>query len=287
MRHEQPDGAELGGAYTDVLNWYWNDYLRQSYPSTAALREAWGASTPAGPSLLPAEWRPLEIHAGAQASLAVSGGVARVTVANGSNTVILKKTGFSLQEGQTYAASVEIRADQPCTVYWDVKQDVSPWRTAASRNLSVTTEWQRFTLAVTPAFSMDAIGRFGLSLAACPAPVEVRNESLAEPGIRGLHPDESLEAESVARPGAAENSAPARLDDYLRFLALRDRVYLESLAAPVRARPHRGPVQLAHPRVEARERVGDSEGGECVGYGTTAAVPDAANDEQPRAQENP
>jgi hypothetical protein len=226
--------AELGGDYVHVFNWYWNDYLRRQYATTAALREAWGASTPDGASLLPAEWRPLEIHPGAQASLTVAGGVARVHVTNGASTVILKKVGFSVEEGKTYAAEVEIRADVPCSVYWDVKQDVSPWRTAASRTISVTTEWQKFRMGVTPQFGMDGIGRFGLSLAGCPAAVEVRGEGLVEPGLRGLAGGEELTAENIARPGAEENSTEARLNDYLRFLAGRDRVYLETLAAPVR-----------------------------------------------------
>lgn len=226
--------AELGGAYEHVLNWYWNDFLRRRYETTSALGEAWGASTPDGDSLLPAEWRPLEIHAGAQASLTLAGGVARVQVTNGTNTVILKKVGFSVEEGKTYAAEVEIRADQPCSVYWDIKQDVSPWRTAASRTISVTTEWQKFRMGVTPLFGMEGIGRFGLSLAGCPAAVEVRGERLVEPGLRGLAAGENLESENVARPTAAENSAESRLNDYLRFLAERDRVYLETLAAPVR-----------------------------------------------------
>lgn len=226
--------AELGGAYTDVLNWYWNDSLRRRYGSTAAVREAWGASTPDGDSLLPAEWRPLEIHSGAQASLAVSGGVARVTVTNGSNTVILKKTGFSLREGQTYAAELEIRADQPCAVYWDVKQDVSPWSTVIGRNLNVTAEWQTFRMGVTPRFALEGDGRFGISLAGCSAPVEVRGERLVEPGIRGLAADEEIESENIARPTGGENSSEARLKDYLRFLAGRDRIYLETLAGPVR-----------------------------------------------------
>ena len=64
--------------------------------------------------------------------------VAMVRVTRGGAAVILKQVGFSIATDRSYIAEVEMRADLPAgasrNVYWDLKQDVSPWSTITSRN---------------------------------------------------------------------------------------------------------------------------------------------------------
>jgi hypothetical protein len=53
-------------------------------------------------------------------------------------------------------------------------------------------------------------------------------------GRRGLGEGESLEAANIARVGQDETGTAARLDDYLLFLAARDKEYLDTMLAAVR-----------------------------------------------------
>ncbi len=226
------------GEYKTSLHSSWNRYLRARYASNDDLRAAWGPSTPEGPDILPSTWRPLEIHAPAAATLTtLDDGTVRVLVAtaapSGAPTVILKKTGFSATAQQPYVAEVEIRADLPAgqsrNIYWDIKQDVSPWTTAIGKNIAVTSQWQRVRMPLTPSFSMDSIGRFGLSLEKCEAAIYVRNARLSTGGQRGADPSDDLDAANIALPSSSENTTTARINDYLDFLAFLDRDYNQVL----------------------------------------------------------
>jgi len=76
--------------------------------------------------------------------------------------VILKQVGFSISTERPYLAQVEMRADLPDgasrSIYWDIKQDASPYRTLKGKTVSVTNQWQTFTMAITPTFAMDGSG---------------------------------------------------------------------------------------------------------------------------------
>ena len=234
----------LLGDYQTEFQRQWNWFLREKYQSTDALRSAWGPGDPPGPQLLSSDanaWR-LEVHAPAQATLEIVGGdpqTVRVTVERGGAPVILKQVGFSITTERPYLAEVEMRADLPegasRNVYWDIKQDVSPYRTLASKTVSVTNQWQKFTMAITPAFAMDGIGRFGLSVENVEFPIYVRNWSLAQAARRGLNGDETIEDATVALVGENEASTVPRVNDYLLFLANRDAHYFRTILRAVRA----------------------------------------------------
>ncbi len=165
-------------------------------------------------------------------------GTAVVTVQSGGAPVILKQVGFSVESAAPYLVSVEIRADLPDgqtrNVNWDIKQDVSPWRQMTSRSLAVSSQWQRFTMPFTANFSMENIGRMGLSVENVPVPLYVRNAGLYRVGRRGLLDDETLEAANVALVFPGDGVTQSRLDDFLLFLADRDRAYHHSLLAAIR-----------------------------------------------------
>lgn len=231
------------GEYRTTLETAWNRFLQQRYASDEELRNAWGAGAAEGANILPEAWRPLEIHSGAAATMTTEpDGTVRVLVAtasaSGAPIVILKKVGFSVSVAESYVAEVEIRADlaagQSRTVYWDVKQDVSPWKTVIGRNISVSGEWQKVRMAFTPSFAMDAIGRFGLSVEKCEAPLYVRNARIFTGGQRGADRAESLSAANFALVSSSDNSTTGRMNDYLAFLASLDRDYNVALLGAVR-----------------------------------------------------
>jgi hypothetical protein len=234
----------LLGEYQSEFRSQWNAFLRNKYSTTDALRAAWGPGDSAGPELLsdgPEQWR-LEIHSPAQAALetvSTDPPTVKVTVTQGGASVILKQVGFSITTERPYLAEVEMRADLPDaasrSVYWDIKQDVSPWSTLASKIVPVTNQWQVYTMAITPPFSMDAIGRFGLSVENVEVPIYVRNWSLRQAARRGLSDGENIEDGSVSLVGQDEVAVLPRSNDYLLFLADRDAAYLRCIQNAIRS----------------------------------------------------
>lgn len=231
--------AALLGDYRAELAGQWNRFLRERFSETARLRDAWSAgASDDGPEMLTGPWRPLEVHAPSVARMEVRDGVAVVTVQSGGAPVILKHVGFSVSAAEQYLTTIEIRADlpdgQPRNVNWDIKQDVSPWRTMTSRTIAVTNRWQRFTMPFSASFAMENIGRMGLSVENVNVPVYVRSASLYRVGRRGLADGESLEDGNVSLVFPGGGFTQARIDDFIRFLIDRDRFYHQTLLAAVR-----------------------------------------------------
>jgi hypothetical protein len=231
----------LGGDYRSEAIRQWNEYLSSRYGTTEALREAWSAGArSAGPELLPEPWRPLEVHSPADARLELQDDVAAVVVQRAGGPVILKKVGFSVEAAAAYSGEIEIRADLPDgesrTVYWDLKMDVEPWRTQAGRHLAVSNRWQQFTLPFTGAFTMDKVGRMGLSVegAGAGTVVYVRNASLRQIGRYGLRDGELLQKANIDLVFPGESVTEGRTTDFLLFLADRDRAYHQSMLKAVR-----------------------------------------------------
>lgn len=234
--------ANTGGEYRREMARQWNVFLAEKYATTEAIEAAWGSGTPDGAELLTAAgWRS-EIHAPAQASFQVLplDGIptVRTTVTAGGAPVIMKQVGFSISLDKPYLAEIEIRADLPDgvsrTIYWDVKQDVTPWRTMSNQFVEVTNRWRKVSMPVTPVFAMDGIGRFGVSVENITGVVYIRNWTLRETGRRGLQAGERIEERGISLPATAETPTEARLNDYVLFLAARDRAYLSEILGVVR-----------------------------------------------------
>jgi hypothetical protein len=226
--------AAVQGAYRTELQRGWNEFLARRYPGTPELRGAWASGGENGPQLLrPDGWR-RELHAPASGEIAVEDGVLRVEVQRGGAPLIVKQTGFSIESGRPYLAEMEIRASAAGSVYWDIKQDVSPWRPQTGRTLQVTTAWQKVSMAFTPAFPMEGIGRFGVSVENMPGPVFIRNWSLHRVAPRGLADGETLDQANISLPSPTETGSDARMNDYLLFLTGLDRAYLDAMLAAVR-----------------------------------------------------
>jgi len=233
----------LQGEYKDELTRQWNGFLSARYGSTAALRQTWGAGQVDGPELLPGQWV-IENHApgrGTDPQWVPEAAVptVRVEVLNGSDVVILKQVGFSVTTDRHYTVEVEVRADladgASRTIYWDVKQNVSPWRTAVNSTITVTNQWQKYRMGFQPSFAMEGIGRFGMSIEKLVgATVYARHASLRATGRRGLAEGEALEGANVALVGENEYATEPRANDYVRFLIERDREYLAAVLRAVR-----------------------------------------------------
>ncbi|MBM3749392.1 MAG: hypothetical protein FJW34_26830, partial [Acidobacteria bacterium] len=233
----------LVGEYKDEFQRQWNAYLRSRYADTEALLKAWGAGQSDGPELLPGQWV-IENHLPGRGTnpewvAEESVPTVRVQVLDGTDVVILKQVGFSVSTDAHYTVEVEVRADlaegASRTVYWDVKQNVSPWRTATNSTITVTNQWQRYRMGFQPSFAMEGIGRFGMSIEKLAGTtVYVRNASLRATGRRGLASEESLEAGNVALVGENEYGTVERANDYVRFLIERDRAYLAAMLGAVR-----------------------------------------------------
>jgi hypothetical protein len=227
------------GEYAQALRTQWNAYLKQRYGTTAKLREAWGGGNNDGPELLGNNWV-MEAHSPTTATSQKTADALVVRLAHAGGSMIAKQVGFSIEKGQRYIAEVEVRADLPNgvsrTLHADIKRDVSPWDSAASKTVQVTNQWQKIRLAVQQSpVAFDKNGRFGLELQAFGAdtPVYVRNWSLHSTAGRGLSANEAIEAGTVA---LVDNDAAttARIDDYLRFLTGVDRNFLDRMQAVVR-----------------------------------------------------
>lgn len=223
------------GDYAEELRRQWNQYLSERYGSTEALRAAWGGGGGDGPELLPSKWV-TEVHAPAQGSIELSDGVVKATVTRGGAWLYLKQVGFSVAAGEPYLGEVEMRAEKPGQVTWDVKQDVSPWRSVTSKRIEVSAGWRKFTLGFEPAFAMNGVGRFALDVGAAANTYYIRNWSLRRAARQGLGAGQSLEAGSVELVTSSEIPTDRRINDYLQFLAGRDRAYLEQMMAAVRER---------------------------------------------------
>ena len=229
----------LLGDYLTEFQRQWNAFLTAKYRTTATLAAAWGSDGSDGPELLPGTWRALEVHSPSQATMqSLADGVVKVTVTQGGAPVILKQVGFSMTQGDPYVAEVEVRADLAAgvsrNVYWDIKQDTTPWNTEIGLTVAVTSEWKEVGMGFVAGFAMAGNGRFGLSVEGVDAPIYVRNCSLRKAGRRGLASGESIEAANVALVAETELGAQARTDDYLLFLADRDRYYLGEMLRAVR-----------------------------------------------------
>jgi hypothetical protein len=232
----------LKGEYRNALQGQWNRWLATKYGSTAAVSEAWGASTADGPDVLSGKWT-LEQGHGKFGTLTatVTDGMptAQVNPGAGSGWLFLKQTGFHVQAGVRYVWSFEARADVAAgvtvSVPVSVMRDVSPWDGLLYSTIALTSQWQTFTIAVTPAFAIQDSGRVSLDVEYSPGPVYARNMKLVPAGQRGLAAGESVEQGTVSLLGPAEGATAGRMSDYMAFLIATDRSYVNAMRDTVRA----------------------------------------------------
>ncbi len=241
----------LVGDYRTALQSEWNAWLAAKYQTTAALAQAWGATTPDGPNLLLGNWQ-LEVHAPSIASLTATttNGLPteQVHVTQNGNWIFLKQTGFSMTAGNHYRWTFQARADlaagASASVGVSVMRDDSPWDgfSVSPYSITLTNQWQTFTLLANASFSILVNpptqpngGRVMMDVENVGADVYVRSMTLVQAGQNGLASGQSLEQANLTLPGPTDNPSPARLNDYAAFLTWADQHYVNTIRDSVRA----------------------------------------------------
>ncbi len=242
------DGGGLMTRHAALLDTLWQNYLRARYLNTDALRAAWaaGASDP-GTELIPDggyetsvgnPWQ-LERHPGTEASVArdeaASDGLhaARVDVsqiAEEAWNIQWKRTGLSVQKGETYSVSFALRADAPRPISISAMLDVSPWTTFGGTTAAVTAEWQTFRFSFTAPQTTQGTLRLSFMVGGQIGSLWVDAVSMQTSGRIGLAADESLEGGSVHR--IEQNDLLSYTDARARsmtafYIELQDRYFAE------------------------------------------------------------
>ncbi|MGD0579598.1 MAG: hypothetical protein ABSC08_11790, partial [Bryobacteraceae bacterium] len=240
----------LVGDYRTALQNEWNAWLLAKYQTTAALAQAWGATTPDGPNLLLGNWQ-LEVHAPAVATVTATttNGIPteQVHVIQGGNWVFLKQTGFNMTAGNHYRWTFQARADlangATANVPVSVMRDDSPWDgySVSPYSIAVTNQWQTFTVLANASFNIlvnptqpDG-GRAMMEVDGVGADVYVRSATLVQAGLNGLASGQTLEQGNLTLPGPTDNPSPVRLNDYAAFLTWVDQHYVNTIRDTVRA----------------------------------------------------
>jgi hypothetical protein len=245
LLHEWNNGQldpVLAGEYRAALQSQWNQWLAAKYGSTDALAKAWGGGTAAGAELLSGKWTLEQGHGktGVLTTVQIDGfPTAQVQPGSGSGWLFLKQTGFHLSAGVRYVWTFEARADvaagQTVNAPTSIMRDVSPWDGMSSPSVTLTSQWQTYTRAVTAAFNIQDSGRVSLDVEYAPGNVYVRKMSLKQAELRGLAEGESLEAANISLLAPTEGATAARMADYTAFIIATDRAYVNALRDTVRA----------------------------------------------------
>jgi len=232
----------LAGEYRTALMHQWNQWLAAKYQTTDALSAAWGPTGADGPNILPGKWALEQGHgkSGTLTMVTMDGmPTAQVQVGQGSGWLFLKQTGFQLSAGVRYVWTFQAKADVPAgqtvNVPVSVMRDVSPWDGFLYSSITLTNQWQTFTLPVTAAFAIQDSARVSLDVEYAPANAYARGMSLVQAGLHGLASGESIEAGNISLLGPSEGATAARLEDCTSFLIATDRSLVTALRDTVRA----------------------------------------------------
>lgn len=245
------DLDRLPRPFARELGRHWNAWLRQRYPTTAALRTAWASrNEPPGremlrplgarTTLVRAGWN-LEQHEGAAGNVVIElrdsdkSPVAQITVTETGRQgwhVQLNHGGLSVKGDGLYTLSFRARADPPRSMEAACGQAHDPYgNLGLSAIVALTPEWReyRFTFI---ASADDVNARINFSgLAKATGKVWIADASLRPGGSQGLEPEETIEEGRIPWVGRHDSrvwSNAARLD-MLRFLWDMERDYWRTM----------------------------------------------------------
>lgn len=242
------EGGDIGryaqGEYGEELRRQWNDFLQSRYYSTGELRSAWGAGEPDGQNLAVGPWRlackpPSE--GTVQAVIDSDAATVRVQVTTAASDVIAEHADAVVANDRPYIAEIEMKADLAPGTYrnlvWGVTAGDSPDAWSVYRTAPVTAEWRCFRIFLKGGFSKP-VSQVRLAVRAAtsgmPGTIWLRNWRLCTAGRSGYQQDEILESATISLPDDESLHTQKRLDDYLLFLAERDRFFLNEILSAVR-----------------------------------------------------
>ncbi len=235
--------AELPDPYQTTFRTLWNEWLRNKYQSTSALRAAWqvGAEPLGGELLVNGDFsQPLESHwrmerddqtdvswqidpQGRDGHAVL--GVQVVRAGSVSWRPQFSNASFELRKGKPYTLSFWARAENPGSVSVHAMMNHDPWqRVGLATQVKVDTTWQRYQLTFV-ASANDANTRLTFSQLA-PNQYQFSQISLQTGGIQGLQDGESLERRNVAllQQGRLDRT-PQAGQDFAQFLWDTERDY--------------------------------------------------------------
>jgi len=164
--NSQFDGAALPLVFETELQGYWDAYLSSKYGTFASLQSSWGTSEALGAEKLVnpafasgiAGWS-VESHSPAVAtSQVIANGMApginscNITVSTTSTTEwhVQLNQAASITAGHPYTLSFSAKASVPTTIGLILQENGGAWATYFSKDLNLTTDWQRFEFVFVP-----------------------------------------------------------------------------------------------------------------------------------------
>jgi hypothetical protein len=242
-------GGVLIQRHNALLDNLWHQYLAGKYAGTDALKQAWHQDTiddsdqinnggfeqsPTAPA-----WQ-LELHSPASATItrdvnnAYDGQyAARILVSNTNGTnwhVQWKHINLTLKKDSVYTVSFAARADNNSDISIVVQQNRSPYTVYAGAEIQLTTAWQIFSFSFVAPANSDADTKLAFLLGEAQGRYWLDEVSFGSTMLRGLEPQESLEAGTVRRIEYSECATftAGRVRDLLAFyLKLQSDYYAE------------------------------------------------------------
>lgn len=235
--------SDLPEHFSGPLRDRWNEWLRDRYGTTEALRAAWNALPPHGPELLrdgdlsggTAEWI-LQNSGGAQSALSVVPGdhgkpiLRWEATAPGSQTWHLQffQPSVPVEHGREYVFTFQGRSPTDGTLHVSLMQQQEPWSTAGPGvAIKLTGEWADRGASWVVHNETGAPVRLNLDCRNQPGVFELTDLSLREGSLPGLGDGERLEAGNV--PLVSDTACAPRAEDFIAFVAHLDIEYAREM----------------------------------------------------------
>ncbi len=238
----------LGPYYAEILQKKFNAWLGQQYRSDAKLREAWsGGIEPPGANLLkngilkasvsggrtPGSWQ-VEQHSDCRALVLTrryrSRDALRIEVGRADTTewhLQFKQSGLSIESGRYYTVTFDAAGERPRELSCGVSQAHEPWHNLGlSRQANLTRGWQTYSFGFV-ARADEKNAHVSFAFGGSDVPFYLANVQFRPGGRVGLGVSESIRAGSVAV--YADNEAPKRSIDRMRFLAGTEKTYFDDM----------------------------------------------------------
>ena len=189
----------IAAPYREELTVLWLKWLREKYPTDERLAAAWSeGAKPAGLEMLKNgnfskgldDWF-VEKHEGAKATESVEKGVLKIAVAAAAKEgwhVQFNQSPLVLAANETYAVTFRAKSDAKHSIFVALGQAHDPWKVIASESVTLSPEWQTFTVML-KADAADDKTRFGISgLGSAAGRYEFADFSLRTAALDGTAP---------------------------------------------------------------------------------------------------
>jgi hypothetical protein len=230
--------------YRDQLQAKWNTFLKTKYGNTSTLKTAWGGNIAPGPNQLQnpqfqndttgwtleqqsgkVSWTTEDIGVNPGTPLP-PGRALKLSIAEmGSETwhLQLHQNGLDVEDGANYTVSFWAKADKNRDLSFYAGLDQAPWRQiGGNQTLSVTPEWKRFTVLLTPSQPVANHNRLSWVLGNVTGDVWLADVALQKGYAVDIPAGQSLEAGNIE---LLQASGTPQGRDMIEFLVDVEREY--------------------------------------------------------------